>query len=299
LAGLATAQHGVVARRQLLDAGLTKEAVARRIRAGRLHIVHRGVYAVGHPVLTREGRWMAAALATGGALSHVTAAAAWDWLPVGATIHVTVRGDPGRRQRRSIRVHRSTTLDTSDLTSHRRIPITSPIRTLLDVATTLNGRRLEQVFDRAETMIDFGALQRRLEAHPHQPGSASLRAVLSIYTVGGASTRSELEEAFLRLCDDHGLPRPDVNTVIEGMEVDFVWRDARLVVEVDGYGFHKSRRQFGTDRERDVRLTLAGWHVLRFAEEHVTHRPAWVAAAVRERLAHLGRIPTPMRQPGG
>jgi very-short-patch-repair endonuclease len=98
-------------------------------------------------------------------------------------------------------------------------------------------------------------------------------------------TRSALEEAFLRLCDEHGLPRPDVNTVIEGMLVDFVWRDARLVVEVDGYGWHKSRRKFGSDRERDVLLKLAGWDVLRFAEEHVTHRAAWVAAAVKQRLA--------------
>ena len=97
-------------------------------------------------------------------------------------------------------------------------------------------------------MIDFGELQRRLEAHPHRPGSPSLQAVLSTYTVGSAPTRSELEEAFLRLCDDHGLPRPDVNTVIEGSEVDFVWRDARLVVEVDGFGFHKSRR--GSARSR-------------------------------------------------
>jgi very-short-patch-repair endonuclease len=111
-------------------------------------------------------------------------------------------------------------------------------------------------------------------------------------------TRSELEEAFLRLCDEFGLPRPNVNTVIEGMLVDFVWRDARLVVEVDGYGFHRSRRKFGTDRERDVLLKLAGWEVLRFAEEHITYRRAWVAEAVQRRLAHLRRISTETRQRG-
>jgi hypothetical protein len=223
----------------------------------------------------------------------------WELLPVGAVIHVTVAGDPGRRRRRGVRIHRSATLEPVDITRHRGIPVTAPIRTLLDVATTVEGRPLEQVLDRAERLIDFGELRRRLEAHPTRPGSPSFQAVLSTYTVGSAMTRSELEEAFLRLCDDYGLPRPEVNTVIEGMLVDFVWRDARLVVEVDGYGFHKSRRQFGFDRERDVTLRLAGWEVLRFAEEHVTHRAAWVAAAVGERLAHLRRISTEMRQIGG
>ena len=178
--------------------------------------------------------------------------------------------------------------------------MTAPIRTVLDIAVTLKGRSLEQILDRAgAALIDFAELKGRLKDHPTRPGSPSLQAVLSTYAVGSALTRSELEERFLRLCDDHGLPRPDVNTRIEGMTVDFVWRDAGLVVEVDGYGWHKSRRVFGTDRERDVMLRLAGWDVLRFAEEHVTHRPAWVARAVRERLASLGRIATPTRQRGG
>ena len=300
IAGLAGAQHGVVGRSQLMRIGFTKEAVARRVRSGRLHPIHRGVYAVGHPVLTRDGRWMAATLACGGALSHATAAAAWDLLPPGAgRLHVTVAGDPGRGRRAGIRVHRSVTLAPRDVTEYRGIPVTSPIRTVLDVAATLDGRRLEQLLDRAERLIDFAELERRLEAHPTRPGSPSLRAVLSSYSVGSALTRSELEERFLRLCDDHGLPRPDVNTRIEGMTVDFAWRHVGLVVEVDGYGFHRSRRVFGTDRERDVVLKLAGWEVLRFAEEHVTHRPEWVARAVRQRLASLGRVATPTRQRAG
>jgi hypothetical protein len=285
IAALAEAQHGVASRAQLMRLGVTNDAIDHRVRAGRLHVLHRGVYAVGHRVLKAEGRWMAATLATHGVVSHATAAAVWEWMPVGATIHVTVAGDPGRKRRAGVRIHRSGTLQPDDITAHRGIPVTAPIRTLLDVATTLDGRPLEQVLDRAERLIDFGELRRRLEAHPQRPGSPSLHAVLSTYTVGSAMTRSELEEAFLRLCDDYGVPRPDVNTVIEGMMVDFVWRDARLVVEVDGYGWHKSRRKFGDDRERDVRLKLAGWEVLRFAEEHVTHRAAWVAAAVRQRLA--------------
>jgi very-short-patch-repair endonuclease len=94
-----------------------------------------------------------------------------------------------------------------------------------------------------------------------------------------------MEERFLRLCDDHGLPRPKVNTRIEGEEVDFVWRDARLIVEVDGYRYHRSPSAFESDRERDVVLVLAGWQVLRFTWTQLTTREAWVARAIAKRLA--------------
>jgi very-short-patch-repair endonuclease len=292
IAALAGRQHGVVSRPQLLVLGLTNEAVGRRVSGGRLHPVHRGVYAVGHRVLTVDGRWMAATLATNGVLSHTSAAVAWDMLrSASGLIHVTVPGDPGRHRRAGIRIHRSGTLEAHDTTTHRGIPITTPIRTVLDVAATLNGRRLEQLLDRAERRLDFVELKRRIEAHPSRPGSPSLQAVLSRYTVGSVVTRSELEEMFIRLCDEHHLPRPEVNTRVEGMECDFVWRDARLIVEVDGYAYHRSR--FADDRERDVILKLAGWDVLRFAYEHVDGRGPWVAAAVhRRRLARLRRIAT-------
>jgi Protein of unknown function (DUF559)/Transcriptional regulator, AbiEi antitoxin len=284
IAALAGEQHGVASRAQLTKLGLTTNELDRRVANGRLHLVHRGVYAVGHRVLSREGRWMAATLATGGVLSHATAAAAWEMLPLGGgAIHVTVPGDPGRNCRAGVRVHRSATLDTTDTTTYREIPITAPLRTLLDVAAVLNGRRLEQVLDRAERHLDFAELRRHLEAHPSRPGSPSLRAVLSDYAVGSIVTRSELEEMFLRLCDDYGLPRPEVNVRVEGLECDFVWRDARLIVEVDGYAFHRHR--FAADRERDVVLKLAGWEVLRFAYEHIERRADWVAMAIERRLA--------------
>jgi hypothetical protein len=127
--------------------------------------------------------------------------------------------------------------------------------------------------------VDFADLANRLEAQATRPGSRSLQAVLSRYTAGAFVTRSELEERFLALCDDHGLPRPEVNIRIEGFEVDFVWRDARVIVEVDGYGYHRSPSAFEADRERDVVLALAGWRVLRFTWTQVTRRPEWVAGA--------------------
>jgi very-short-patch-repair endonuclease len=290
IAALAASQHGVVSREQLHVLGLSEQAIDHRVRIGRLHVIHRGVYAVGHRVLTMEGRWMAAVLAAGrdAVLSHTSAASAWELRAVGSgAIHVTIPGDPGRKRRAGIRIHRSCTLTSDDTTEYKGIPITTPARTLIDLAATLRGRPLEQALDRAELLrlIDFAELRRALAAHPTRPGSRSLQAMLSRYTAESAVTRSELEEHFLDLCDDHGVRRPETNTRIEGIEVDFAWRDARLIAEVDGYAFHRSRSAFETDRERDVRLALAGWEVLRFTYAQVTARSAWVSAAIANRLA--------------
>ena len=275
LAALAGAQYGVVSRAQLLERGFTKTQIDRRIRARRLQRVHNGVYAVGHRVLTVEGRWMAAVLAAGpgAVLSHASAAAAWDLRRTGARmIDVTIASRAGRDRRPGIRIHRSATLTDADTAVHRGIPITTPARTIVDLARTLNGRALEQLVDLADQrgLIDFADLR--------TANSASLQAVLASFS--HAATRSELEERFLKLCDDHGIPRPETNTRIEGIEVDFVWRDRRLIVEVDGYEFHRSPSAFETDRERDVVLTTNGWRVLRFTWRQVTRRRGWVAAAI-------------------
>ena len=285
IAALATAQHGIVARWQLRALGLSNTAISRSARTGRLHRLHHGVYAVGHSVLTREGRWMAAVLAAGtdAVLSHTTAGSAWIIRPLGAgAIHVTIPGDGGRKRRPGIRIHRSRTLTPADTTTHRGIPITTPIRTIIDLASTLPPLPLEQALDQADRrgLIDFAELKTR-------PIPRSLQAILARYT-GPTFTRSELEDRFYALCDDHGLPRPISNTIIEGEEVDFAWRKPRLIVEVDGYGYHRSPTRFENDRERDVMLTLAGWTVMRFTWTQVTTRPDWVARAVAKRLAECG-----------
>jgi very-short-patch-repair endonuclease len=217
---------------------------------------------------------MAATLATGGVLSHATAAAAWDLRRTSsALVHVTVPGDPGRKRRAGVRVHRSTTLTNAEMTVWRGIPITNPARTIIDLSRSLKGRALEHVIDLADQrgLVDFRELM--------AANSASLQAVVRSYSP--APTRSELEERFLRLCDDHGIPRPETNTRIEGIEVDFVWRDRRLIVEVDGYAYHRSPASFESDRERDVTLTVAGWTVLRFTWAQIEARGGWVAAAIR------------------
>ena len=278
LARLATAQHGVVARQQLLMLGFNEGWVKRRVRGGRLHLMYRGVYAVGHRSLTVEGRRMAAVMAAGrdAVLSHATAAGAWELRrPGSGAIHVTIPGDAGRRRRPGLRVHRSRTLRPQDTTSHRGIPITTPARTIIDLARTLTGRPLEHALDLADQrrLIDFNELRTR-------PIPPSLQAVLSLYTAGTTPTRSEMEERFLKLCDDHGISRPEVNIRIEGEEVDFAWRDARLIVEVDGYRYHREPSSFESDRERDVKLVLAGWRVLRFTWTQITTRAAYVARSV-------------------
>jgi predicted transcriptional regulator of viral defense system len=273
IAALADEQHGVVSRSQLLNAGLTAREIDRRVGARRLRPLHRGVYAVGHRALRAEGRWMAATLAVGGVLSHASAADAWDLRASNAAlIEVTVRGDGGRERRKGLRVHRSTTLGPGEIGVLREIPITTPARTIIDLARRLRPRELEYIVDLADQrgLVDFDDLR--------HANSAALRALLSDYDP--PRTRSEHERRFLALCDDHHIPLPEANQIVEGVEVDFVWRDRRLIVEVDGYRYHRSPGRFESDREKDVHLTTRGWRVLRFTWRQVTRRAAWVAAAI-------------------
>lgn len=274
IAALADVQYGVVARAQLLERGLTAREIQRRIEKRRLRRVHYGVYAVGHRRLTVEGKWMAAVLAggPGAVLSHPSAAAAWDLRPTSSgVIHVTVPTRSGRERRAGLMIHRCA-LTPDDVTVRDGIPITTPTRTIIDLARTMSERQLAKIIDRADLLrlTDFAALR--------SANSASLQAVLRTYDP--TPTRSELEERFLRLCDDHQIPRPETNTLVEGFEVDFVWRDRRLIVEVDGYAYHRSPSAFEGDRERDVALGMKAWRVMRFTWRQVTNRAAWVAAAV-------------------
>jgi very-short-patch-repair endonuclease len=293
IAALAGAQGGVVARAQLVTVGLSPQAISRRIAWGRLHRVHRGVYAVGHQALSSTGRRWAAVLACGdgAVLSHRTAADAWD-LARSSTpkIDVTV---PTRQRIRlpGLVVHRPRTLLPEETTTHEGLPITSAARTVLDLAAVgFRGRALEAALDRGELqgVLDFASLHRLLELRPLRAGSRPLRALLAGYAPGTVVTRSELEERFLALCDRFGFPRPRVNSLVEGIEVDFVWPAAGVVVEVDGYAWHRSPGALGRDRERDVRLVIAGYRVLRFTWEHVTRRPQYVATSLHHALGVTG-----------
>jgi very-short-patch-repair endonuclease len=274
---------------QLLALGFSAEAIKRRLRAGRLLAVHRGVYAVGHRSVIAEGRRWAAVLALGdGAfLSHHTAADAFGFRPNSSAInHVTVRGRAGRGRHAGIRVHRPRLLPDDEVTTHRGLPITTPARTILDLAAAgLRGKPLATALDLAEQqkLLDFAELHALLARYPRRPGTRSLKAQLDRYR-GPADVRSRLERLVNELCDDHGLRRPLVNTVIEGRVRDFFWPDRGLVVEADSYRWHRSPSALNDDRERDVELTLAGYRTLRFTYEQVTGRSRYVIRALRTAL---------------
>jgi predicted transcriptional regulator of viral defense system len=284
IARLATKQHGVVARRQLEAIGLARGAVAHRVSAGRLHRVHQGVYAVGHTVLTVNGRRMAAVLAAGpgAVLSHASAAALWEIRPTSATrIDVSVRSAGGRAKRRGLRIHRTPTLQADEITGHQGIRVTTPARTLLDLASSLPRRALERALDEAEIrdLYDRRALEAVALAHAGERGAAALERALDL-DGEPALTKSELEELVLAICDDHVLERPAVNMEIAGLEVDFVFADRRLVVEADSWTYHRTRRAFERDRERDAILARAGYRTLRFTHRQLTRAPALVAETI-------------------
>jgi very-short-patch-repair endonuclease len=265
IARIAANQHGVITQAQLLNCGLSASAISRRVGAGRLVRIHRGIYAVGHAGLSQHGIWMAAVLACGdrAVLSHESAAALWRMIasPPSA-IDVSVPGRAGRLRRRGIRLHRPLVLLPSHCTRRRGIPVTRPARTLEDLRRVLPAKEFAAALRQAEYLrLPLGD---RLEPD---------------------HTRSELEAAFLRLCKRHRLPRPEVNVRIGPYNADFLWREQRLIVEVDGWEAHRSRSAFEADRARDANLTLWGYEVVRFTWRQLEDDPQGVAVTVRALLA--------------
>lgn len=290
VAALAATQYGVVARRQLLAAGLSAKAIGARVRAGRLLTLHRGVYAVGHDRLTRDGHWLAAVLAvgTGAVLSHREAAALHGLRPSSRPkVDVTVAA---QRRVPGIQVHRVERLDAIDTTAVGGIPVTTIARTLVDLATVVPPRALRKAIDEAERShrLDVREIEAVLTRTRTRNGNGLRRvrgALAELATLGAPVTRSELEDAFLVLLDVQRLPRPRTNRWIEGMEVDAVWPASRVVVELDGYAHHGGRRAFQDDRTRSNDLQAAGWTVLRFTYADVTQRPRDTADRVQRALA--------------
>ena len=264
-ADVAARQHGAVSAAQLRAAGLNASAITRRVQAGRLHRLHQGVYAVGHIAPSRERAWMAAVLATGegAVLSHRSAAVHWRMLARDSElVDVSVPGEGGKRQRKGIRLHRSRTL-TSDLVTRRNgIPVTKPGRTIADLPPAVPAWEVRRAIRQAEVLglaLDSNSESDR--------------------------TRSDLERLFLRLCRRHRLPEPEVNVRIDRFLVDFLWRDRRLIVETDGYKYHRGRAAFQDDRNRDLKLRALGYEVIRLSEAQVNDEPAYVARALEGLLS--------------
>ena len=259
IARIAARQHGVVTASQLLRSGLTRDGVLGRVRAGRLHPVHRGVYAVGHDGLTHHGRWKAATLAAPrGVLSHRSAAELWELLPPSsAKPHLSVPYPASPARRADLTIHRSRTLARARTTSRDNIPVTMPARTLADlmsVASAADVRRATRTAEKRGLPLDPRYLSDR--------------------------TESDLERDFLAICRRHRVPEPETQAWIGRYRVDFLWPLERLVVEVDGYIYHRGRRAMREDNDRDLELELAGFRVVRIEDTRIDEDPAGLAAAV-------------------
>jgi predicted transcriptional regulator of viral defense system len=292
LAAKATAQHGVIARRQLLELGLTRHHVETMLDTRRLHRVHRGVYAVGHRALSTRGRWMAAVLACGlGALLSHRSCAALAGVRQTAIAYVEVIVPSRRGQIAGVRAYVSQRIEPQDRHEIDGIPCTSLARTLLDLATVLPRRGLERVCDEAavQEIFDLRAVNDVLARSHGCRGAAKLQAVLHEHAIGTTRTRSDLEELALAVLDGFAIPRAVNNVRVfcrDGVmpEVDFLWRAQRLVLEVDGGRYHSSPRQIARDRRKEADLVRAGYRVLRASEWQLEHDPRGVALMVRAAL---------------
>jgi hypothetical protein len=292
---LAERQYGIVARDQLLRHGLGPSLIEARVGAGVLIVVHEGVFAVGHGQLSREATWLSAVLACGhgAVLSHDSAAELWGIGEGSDRIEVTRRS--GGTTRSAIWLHQTRLLPSSHVAVEKRIPVTSIERTFLDVSARVGRRNLERMIidaDRAG-LVDWQQLRRVIDRSNGRRGSGRLRRVVEDIDPRGRDTRSPLELDFLALCREAGLPRPEVNVLVEGYLIDFLWRAERLVAETDGYAFHRDRRAFERDRERDLDLQAAGYEVSRFTYRMITGRPSTCARRIREALNRRGASRTP------
>jgi hypothetical protein len=264
---LAEAQHGVVSRRQLSELGLGKGLVDDRLGSGHLIALHRGVFALGHSRLSKRGRWMAAVLACGNraVLSHDSAAELWD-LRRGRGI--TISRLSGGATHAGICVRQVRRLALEDQTVETGIPVTTVERTLLDIAGGLDEQQLERALVAAarSSRLRWPELERVLAEGARRPGIGRLRRVAEAVDPRAVEARSPLEIDFLALCRYFDFPVPQVNVLVAGLLVDFLWPDERVIVETDGYAYHENRAAFEADHERTAQLQAAGYTV---------HRATW------------------------
>ncbi len=259
IAGLAAKQQGNVARWQLLAMGMNRDAIAHRVATGRLYPVRRGVYAVGRRAVTALEHASAAVLACGpgAALSHGSAITLWGfWRYWENPLHVIV---PHDRRPPGLATHRSQTHDWRDFTRQHGIRVTKPARTVLDVATSLDDRQLKRVVNTAlhSPWLSDSQMLELLERRPRLPGATRIASL-----VGGAGVpeRSGWEDDFPAFCRKFGLPEPIMGAIVLGYEVDALFVEERVIVELDSWQFHQGRIAFEEDRERDA-TTLAGGFV--------------------------------------
>ncbi len=280
-------QHGVVTRQQLLESGLTTDAIEHRLAMRRLHRLWRGVYAVGRPEVSQKGRWIGAVMACGSQalLSHSSAAVLWGLARATTGIDVVIPEGTYRR-RPGIRVHRRSGLGAEHRRKVAGIPVTDPVSTLIDLASHPPDWKLERALNEADRLdlVDLEAVRATIDLLPPRPGLARLRRVLG----GQPLTESGLERRFLAIARLAGMPRPETQAVLDGYRVDFYWPRLGLVVEVDGWRHHRTAAEQATDHRRDQAHTAAGLTTLRFAESQIRFEQDEVRRTLTTVAAQVG-----------
>jgi very-short-patch-repair endonuclease len=287
---LAGRQHGIVARWQLLEIGMSEEMVKTRLRHGGLHRFHRGVFAYGHRAITQDSRWMAAVLALGphAVLSHRSAGQIWGLVPRSGIAPEVTR--PTRAKGRShLVVHRGS-LPPDEVVRVRGIPVTSVPRTMFDLAGMLKEREVERAWNEMEVRgyTDRLSVPHLLERYPGRKGSVLLTRLANRKALPVGITRNDLEEAFLALIDRFELPRPRMNAhlAVRGRfyEIDCLWEDRMVAIELDGGAAHGTTKAFQEDRERDRILTAEGYTTSRITWDHIHQTPTEVASDLQRIL---------------
>jgi len=285
LARLATRQHGVVSRPQLLALGFGDEAIKTRLDAMRLQALHREVFAVGHSRLGEAARRWAAVLAYGetALLSHRSAAALWGLARQRSSL-IDITAEMGRQgicRREGIFIHRGR-LHPEDRAVRTGIPVTTVARTLFDMAEFVSLKRLESAWEEADRLglLELREVERVCE---RGYGRRALRPIRRLLAEARAATitRSPLEDDFAAFCRDRGLPTPSFNTTVLGFEVDALWPRQRLAAELDSWEFHGHRAAFERDRARDSALQVAGYRIIRVTYRRVHSEADKLAAEIR------------------
>ncbi|MFL5894095.1 MAG: DUF559 domain-containing protein [Thermoleophilaceae bacterium] len=280
---VAARQHGVIARWQLVNLGLTRHQIAHLVATGWLHPVFRAVFAVGHRQISQEGHWLAAVLAggDGAILSHCSGTSLWRILPPArGVIHVTAPAK--RRDQDGLRIHVAH-LEPHEIRTRNRIPVTSPERTLLDIAAT-SARHLDKAIREAIylRLVSPSSLVAAVHRYAGRPGCKALRKAADEADLTAGPTKEELEHRFRRFIKRHRVPVPRFNAPlrIDGIEVhpDCLWSAHRLVVELDSAQAHLNRRAFEADRARDRALQVAGYRVIRITWRQLDDDPEQIAS---------------------
>jgi len=280
---MAGRQGGHVAHEQLVAFGLTRHAIANQIARGSLIPVFRGVYAVGRLPTNPLDAAHGALLACGdrSALSHGSAASLWEiWRDWRYPLELTVAGD---RRQPGLHVHHSRTLTRADITTERGLRVTSPARTILDIAPTVTDKRLARAINdlRLRHLLTIEALDTLTARHRRRPSAKRIRAII------GAShaepTRSPFEDDWIPFAARHRLPAHEMNVHVCGHRVDVLFTPDRLIVELDGWQTHRTREAFETDRARDAEiLAHAGIPTIRITRDAVRRSPAEQALRIRQ-----------------